>query len=190
MITDHRVTKHTANALMLYPLLEDHCPRCTQIHDKGHRRYSRELCALLRPEGTLAGFLACKYVHCSMLPKHARIYCPKINLLCFDCLHRGHAASDNVYEAKEANLYIFKEAATVGFVTRNRFRTEGSAAGYYPIVTLGQVRHVENMGGYLRLMAMEVADAELLVNEGAQLHTEWVGAEPFYTQAAAKSGFF
>jgi hypothetical protein len=78
----------------------------------------------------------------------------------------------------------------VGFLTRNRFRTEGSAAGYYPIVTMGQVRHVENMGGYSRLMAMEVADAELLINEGAQLHTEWVGAKPFYAQAAAKSGFF
>jgi hypothetical protein len=81
MITDHRVAKHTANALMLYPSLEDHCPRCTQIHDKGHRRYSREFCALLSPEGTLAGILTCKYVYCSMLPKHARIYYPKINLL-------------------------------------------------------------------------------------------------------------
>jgi hypothetical protein len=42
MILDHRVAKYTANTLMLYPSLEDHCPRCTQIHDKGHRRFSRE----------------------------------------------------------------------------------------------------------------------------------------------------
>jgi hypothetical protein len=153
-------------------LLEDHCPRCTQIHDKGHRRFSAEFCAVLSAKGPLPGFLACKYIYCSMLPKHARIYCPKINLRCFDCLHRGHAALDKVCEAKEANFTIFEEAAALGFVTRNRFRTEGSAAGYYPIVTMGQVQHVENMGGYLRLMAMEVADAEFLVNEGAQLHTE------------------
>jgi hypothetical protein len=190
MIKDHRVAKHTANALMMYPSLEDHCPRCRQIYDKGHRRYSKEFCALLIPEGTLPGFLACNYVYCSMLPKHARIYCPKISLRCFDCLHRGHAATDNVCEAKEANLYIFEEAATTGFVTRNRFRMEGSASGYYPIVTLGQVRHVENMGGYSRLIPMEVDDAERLVDKGAQLHTGWVGAEPFYTQEAAKSGFF
>jgi hypothetical protein len=36
---------------------------------------------------------------------------------------------------------------------------------------------------------MEVADAERLVDEGARLHTEWVGAEPFYTQAAALKAF-
>jgi hypothetical protein len=125
-----------------------------------------------------------------MLPKHARIYCPKINLPCFDCLYRGHAASDKVCEAKDASLTIFEEAAEVGFVTRNRFRTEGAAAGYYPIVTLGQVRHLDNMGGYSRLMAMEVANAERLVEEGARLHSAWVGAEPFYTQAAALKGFF
>jgi hypothetical protein len=58
------------------------------------------------------------------------------------------------------------------------------------MVTLGQVRHVDNMGGYSRLMAMEVADAECLVDEGARLHSAWVGAEPFYTQVAALKGFF
>jgi hypothetical protein len=78
----------------------------------------------------------------------------------------------------------------VGFITINCFRTEGAAAGYYPMVTLGQVRHVDNMGGYSRLMAMEVADAECLVDEGARLHSAWVGAEPFYTQVAALKGFF
>jgi hypothetical protein len=72
---------------------------------------------------------------------------------------------------------------------RNPFRTEGAAAGYYPILTLGQVQHVDNMEGYSRLLAMEVADAERLVDKGARLHTAWVGAEPFYTQAAALKGF-
>jgi hypothetical protein len=189
MIANHKVAKHTANALMLYPSLEDHCPRCTQIHDKGHRRFSAEFCAVLSAKGLLPRFLACKYVYCSMLPKHARIYCPKINMRCFDCLHRVHAASDKVCKAKDANLTIFEEAANLGFVTRNRFRTEGAASGYYPILTLGQVRHVDNMGGYSRLLAMEVANAERLVDEGARLHTEWVGAEPYYTQAAASRAF-
>jgi hypothetical protein len=154
MITDHRVAKHTANTLILYPSLEDQCPRCTQIHIKGHRRFSSEFCVLLSAKGPLPGFLACKYVYCSMLPKHTRIYCPKINLWCFDYLHRGHAASDKVCKAKDANLAIFEEAANLGFVTRNRFRTEGAAAGYYPILTLGQVQHVDNMGGYSRLLAI------------------------------------
>jgi hypothetical protein len=174
---------------MLYPSLEDHCPRCTQIHDKGQRRFSGEFCAVLSAKGPFPGFLACKYVYCSMLPKHARIYCPKINLRSFDCLHQGHAASDKVCKATDANLAIFEEAANLGFVTRNRFQTEGAAAGYYPILTLGQVRHVDNMGGYSRLLAMEVADTERLADEGARLHTAWVGAEPFYTQAAALKGF-
>jgi hypothetical protein len=120
-----------------------------------------------------------------MLPKHARVYCQKINLRCFDCLHRGHAASDKVCKAKDANLTIFQEAANLGFITRNCFRTEGAASGYYPILTLGHVRHVDNMGGYSRLLAMEVANAERLVDEGARLHTEWVCAKPYYTQAAA-----
>jgi hypothetical protein len=137
----------------------------------------------------MLGFLACKYDYCSMLPKHARVYCPKINLRCFDCLHRGYAASDKVCKAKEANLTIFEEAANLGFVTRNRSRTDGAASGYYPILTLGQVQHVDNMGGYSRLLAMEVADAERLVNEGARLHTEWVGAVPYYRQAAASKAF-
>jgi hypothetical protein len=48
----------------------------------------------------------------------------------------------------------------LGFVTRNRFRTDGAAAGYYPFLTLGQLQHVDNMGGYSPLLAMEVADAE------------------------------
>jgi hypothetical protein len=106
IIADHKVAKHRAKALMLYLLLEDHCPRCTQIHDKGHRKFSGEFCAVLSAKGTLPGFLACKCVYCSMLPKHARIYCSKINLRCFDCLHRGHATSDKVCKAKDANLTI------------------------------------------------------------------------------------
>jgi hypothetical protein len=42
------------------------------------------------------------------------------------------------------------------------------------------------MGSYSRLMAIEVKDATELADEGAQLHTQWVGAEPFFTQAAAR----
>jgi hypothetical protein len=42
MIRDHKIAKHTANALLLYPSLEGHCPRCTQIHDKGHRKFLAE----------------------------------------------------------------------------------------------------------------------------------------------------
>jgi hypothetical protein len=127
MIRDHKVTKHTANALLLYPSLKGHCPRCTQIHDKGHRKFSAETCVVLNAGGPLEGFLPCKYVYCKLLPIHARVYCPKINLRCFSCLHRGHAEEDNVCKAVEANLTIFEETANLGWVTKNRFRVKGAA---------------------------------------------------------------
>jgi hypothetical protein len=37
MIADHKIAKHTANALLLYPSLDSYCPRCTQVHDPFHR---------------------------------------------------------------------------------------------------------------------------------------------------------
>jgi hypothetical protein len=37
MVRDHKTEKQTANALLLNPALDGHCPRCTQIHDKYHR---------------------------------------------------------------------------------------------------------------------------------------------------------
>jgi hypothetical protein len=33
MIKDHKLAKHTANALLMYPSLESHCPRCTEIQN-------------------------------------------------------------------------------------------------------------------------------------------------------------
>jgi hypothetical protein len=39
------------------------------------------------------------------------------------------------------------------------------------------------------MLALEVEEAEDLTDEGARLHTHWVGAKPFYTQAAASRGF-
>jgi hypothetical protein len=45
------------------------------------------------------------------------------------------------------------------------------------------------MGGYSRLLAMSVKEATQLTDEGAQLHSQWVGAEPFFTQAAARVGY-
>jgi hypothetical protein len=89
----------------------------------------------------------------------------------------------------DINLELFEEAAGLGWVTENRFRKEGAASGYYPIVTLPQVCHIDNMSGYSRLMAMETKDAEELADKGARLHTQWVGAETFFTQAAARIGY-
>jgi hypothetical protein len=45
------------------------------------------------------------------------------------------------------------------------------------------------MGGYSRLLAMSVKEATQLTDEGAQLHSQWVGVEPFFTQAAARVGY-
>jgi hypothetical protein len=57
------------------------------------------------------------------------------------------------------------------------------------VITLLQVRHIKNMGGYLRLLAMSIPWAQELVDEGVILHTKWVGTEPYFTQAAARKGY-
>jgi hypothetical protein len=80
MIADHKKAKHTANALLIYPSLDSHCPRCTQVHDPGHRRFSEATCAVLSHDGPKEGVVTCKYIYCYRLPTHARRYCPKINL--------------------------------------------------------------------------------------------------------------
>jgi hypothetical protein len=188
MIADHKIAKHTANALLLYPSLDSHCPRCTQVHDPGHRRFSEATCAVLSHNGPKEGFVPCKYIYYYCLPTHARRYCPKINLRCFHCLLRGHAAGDGVCEDK-INLELFEEAAGMGWVTENHFRKEGAASGFYRVLTLPQIMHIDNMGGYSRLLAMSVKEATQLTDEGAQLHLQWVGAEPFFTQAAARVGY-
>jgi hypothetical protein len=186
MIADHKIAQHTANALLLYPSLDLHCPRCTQIHDPYHRRFSSETCSVLSHDGPKEGFAKCKYIYCYREPTHARGYCPKINLRCFNCLHRGHAERDNVC-GNDINLELFEEAAGLGWVTENWFRKEGAASGFYPIVTLPQVCHINNMGGYSRLMAMEVGKAEELDDKGARLHTQWVGAESFFYASGSKN---
>jgi hypothetical protein len=52
---------------------------------------------------------------------HARKYCLRINLRCFNCMHRGHAEVDNVCRNVDVNLATFKDSADVGWVTTNRF---------------------------------------------------------------------
>jgi hypothetical protein len=94
MIADHKIAKHTANALLLYPSLDSYCPRCTQVYDPFHRRFSETTCAVLSNNGPRKGFVPCTYFYCLNLPTHARRYCPKINLRCIACLRRGHAASE------------------------------------------------------------------------------------------------
>jgi hypothetical protein len=120
---------------------------------------------------------------------HARKYCPRINLRCFQCLHRGHTEVDKVCRDVEVNLTLFEDSADVGWVTTNRFWQEGSALGFFPVLTLPQVCHVKNMGGYSRLLAMSIPEAQELVEEGILLHTKWVGAKPYFTQAAARQGY-
>jgi hypothetical protein len=188
MIVDHRIAKHTANALLLYPSLDSYCPCCTKVHDPFHRRFSETTCAVLSHHGPKEGFVPCTYFYCLNLPTHARRYCPKINLRCFDCLRRGHAASDGVC-MDDSSLELFEEAAGLGWVTENCFRKEGAASGFYPVLTLSQIRHIDNMGRYSRLLAMTVEEATQLTEEGALLHSQWVGAEPFFTQAAARMGY-
>jgi hypothetical protein len=102
---------------------------------------------------------------------------------------RGHAEEDNVCKDVDLNLALFEDSARLGWVTRNRFRQEGCASGFYPILTLPQVRYVDNMGGYSRLLSMLIPDAQQLVTEGIKHHKKWVGTEPYYTQAAVRKGF-
>jgi hypothetical protein len=77
MIADHKIAKHTANALLLYPSLDLHCPRCTQVHDPFHRRFSEATCAVLSHDGPKEGFVPCRYIYCYGLSTHARHYCFK-----------------------------------------------------------------------------------------------------------------
>jgi hypothetical protein len=101
---------------------------------------------------------------------------------------RGHAEEDNVCEDVDVNLALFEDTARLGWVTCNRFWQEGCSLGFYPILTLPQVRHVDNMSGYSRLIALLIPDAQQLVTEGIKLHQKWVGAEPYYTQARGQKG--
>jgi hypothetical protein len=80
MIKDHKLVKHTANALLLYPSLESHCPRCTQVHDPRQRNFSSKTCVVLSDRGPLemGGFLPCKYMYCATQPMQARKYCPRM----------------------------------------------------------------------------------------------------------------
>jgi hypothetical protein len=102
---------------------------------------------------------------------------------------RGHTEVDSVCKDVEVSLALFEDKAKLGWVTCNRFRQEGCASGFFPILTLPQVRDVENMGGYSRLLSMSILEAQQLVTEGIKLHQKWVGAEPYFTQAAARKGF-
>jgi hypothetical protein len=102
---------------------------------------------------------------------------------------RGHTEVDNVCKDVDVNLALFEDTARLGWVTCNRFMQEGCASGSFPVLTLPQVCHVDNMGGYLRLLSMLTPDAQQLVTEGIELHQKWVGAEPYYTQAAVRKGF-
>jgi hypothetical protein len=110
-------------------------------------------------------------------------------LRCLECLYRGHAVEDMVCDRKQENLDILEEFATLGWITENGFRQDGAASGFYPVITLPQVKHVENMGGYSRLLNMTCIEAEDLADEGVRLHTKWVGAQPYYTAAIAKKAF-
>jgi hypothetical protein len=180
MIRDHKLSKHTANGLLMYPSLESHCPRCTEIHNPMHRNFSKDTCIVLsgREPQDKGGFLLCSYIYCASQPMNVRRYCPRINLQCFHCLCRGRAEVDNVCLDVDVNLTLFEDTAKIGWVTSNRFRQEGSASGFFPVLTLLQVRHAENMGGYSRLLTMLILEAQKLATEGIELHQKWVGAEP------------
>jgi hypothetical protein len=62
MIKDHKIAKHTANSLLLYPSLESHCPRCTQIHDHRHRNFSSKKCAVLNDGPWMGSFRANTFI--------------------------------------------------------------------------------------------------------------------------------
>jgi hypothetical protein len=95
---------------------------------------------------------------------------------------------DNVCRNVNVNLALFKDSADVGWVTTNRFRQEGSVKGFFPVITLPQVRHIKNTGGS-HLLAMSIPEAQELVKQGIILYTKWVGAKPYFTKAAARQGY-
>jgi hypothetical protein len=86
--------------------------------------------------------------------------CPKINLRCLLCLQRGHAEEDKRCGQLKVNLDLLELNADIGFVTENRFRQDSSGSGFYPILSFGQVRHINAMKGYSRLLALMCLEAE------------------------------
>jgi hypothetical protein len=103
-------------------------------------------------------------------------------------MHRGHAEVDNVCHNVDVNLALFKDSADMGWVTTNCFRQEGSASGFFPVITLPQVCHIENTGGYLRLLAMSIPEAQELIDEGVILHTRFVGRRTLLHTSRGQAG--
>jgi hypothetical protein len=85
IIRDHKLAKHTANALLMYPSLERHCTRCTEIHDPRHRNFSKERCIVLsgREQQDMGGLLPGLYIYCASQPMQARSYCPSVCVIVY-----------------------------------------------------------------------------------------------------------
>jgi hypothetical protein len=122
----------------------------------------------------MGGFLPHKYIYCATQPMHARKYCPRINLRCFDCMHRGHAEVDNVCLDVDINLALFEDLADVGWVTRDLYWISFPSSPFRRFATL---RTREDIRACWPCRYQIV------------LHTKWVGAEPYFTQAVARKGY-
>jgi hypothetical protein len=129
------------------------------------------------------GTAECTYLFCNKRPKHAIRVCSTLNHRCQKCLFCGHQAGNRcepIYV--QANLLIFEASAEHDYVTGNRFRDQGAAKGFYPVIELCQLQHVSMHGGYACLLSLSLEEAKTLVGQGSALHEKWVKAEPLSTQ--------
>jgi hypothetical protein len=85
-------------------------------------------------------------------------------------------------------LALFEDVAQFGWVTENRYRPEGCAAGFYPVITIPQVRYKESMCGYATLMALSVKDARAMTDKGIQLHIKWWVQNPSSVKPQRRRG--
>jgi hypothetical protein len=89
----------------------------------------------------------------------------------------------------QANLSFFEASAEHGYVTGNRFRDQGAANVFYPVIELCQLQHMSMHGGYARLLSLSLEEAKTLVGQGSALHERWVGAELRSTQFIVEKAF-
>jgi hypothetical protein len=75
-------------------------------------------------------------------------------------------------------LEIFENSANHGYVTNNRYRDWGTSNGFYPIVRLAQLHHIDINGWYERLLSLNKHDRRELVGDADNQHNRWVSAEP------------
>jgi hypothetical protein len=117
--------------------------------------------------------------------------------LCLGCVLAKHYKT-NATDASQKNTnikililqyYIFEDPADVGWVTTNRFWQEGSASGFFPVLTFHRFATSRTWEGTRACWSCQYRRRKNLSTREILRHTKWVGAKPYFTQAADRQGY-